>query len=422
MESAAHAVASCMQSVPARTATTPLLPLRTTRHTLAETCSDLQLHERRPEETMDGDVGCASSLDAALPHGSGVAASVDAETWWADPAVRSQRQRYVLTVEYVGTDYHGSQRQIAEPGGDAGAALTVQDDLETALRKLVPHAPRAPVVIFSGRTDTGVHATGSTAHVDLVRCDRDYHILPPFSEEVLLRSLSHALPKRRLGIVSARRVPLSFHAQRSARMRTYIYKIKCAGGGDDACEPRASPAAGSEVRRMRCCPGLWQYGWISAHDEHRALCLPRPLNVEAMRAAAAVLVGRHDFSAFRGSRCTAGSPVLTLDALDVFLEPTDTLDALRDEPGGGMQAISVRVRGQSFLRKQVRYLVAALLEAGTGRLGEDAEELAAEGTRRILASGNTRWGKPVVPHGLYLARVEYPEEAYAICSSGEEAS
>jgi tRNA U38,U39,U40 pseudouridine synthase TruA len=87
-----------------------------------------------------------------------------------------------------------------------------------------------------------------------------------------------------------------------------------------------------------------------------------------------------------------------------------------------MQAISVRVRGQSFLRKQVRYLVAALLEAGTGRLGEDAEELAAEGTRRILASGNTRWGKPVVPHGLYLARVEYPEEAYAICSSGEEAS
>ena len=151
---------------------------------------------------------------------------------------------------------------------------------------------------------------------------------------------------------------------------------------------------------------LWRrYGWVSAHDEHRALCLREALDVEAMREAATVLVGRHDFSAFRGSRCTAGSPTLMLDALDVIVEQQDTLDGLRH--GRGVQSISVRVRAQSFLRKQVRYLVAVLLQAGSGRLKSPAEDV-----RNILSSRNTSWGKPVAPHGLYLARVEYPQEAY----------
>lgn len=346
------------------------------------------------------------AVDEALPGYGSVDTAVDAEVWWSSDAVQGQRQRYALTIEYVGTDYHGSQRQVAAAGEGGGSSLTVQDDLETALRKLVPHAPRAPVVILSGRTDAGVHATGSTAHVDLVRCDRDLRILPHFTEEVLLRSLSHSLPKRRLGIVSAQRVPLSFHAQRSAQMRTYIYKIICAApGGRGEHVPK-----GPRVRRDDCCPGLWQYGWVSAHDEHRALRLPQPLNVDAMREAATALVGRHDFSAFRGSRCSAGSPILTLDALDVIAEQQDTLDALRHE--SDVQLISVRVRAQSFLRKQVRYLIAALVEAGSGRLNAPAE-----GVRRILSSRNTGWGKPVAPHGLYLARVEYPEEAFALPQS-----
>jgi tRNA pseudouridine38-40 synthase len=155
-----------------------------------------------------------------------------------------------------------------------------------------------------------------------------------------------------------------------------------------------------------CIDVRWRrHGWVSAHDEHRALCLQEGLDVEAMREAATVLVGRHDFSAFRGSRCTAGSPTLTLDGLDVIVEQQDTLDGLRD--GRGAQSISVRVRAQSFLRKQVRYLVAVLVEAGSGRLKSPAEDV-----RGILSSGNTDWGKPVAPHGLYLARVDYPKEAY----------
>ncbi len=349
---------------------------------------------------MDCCEATCRAMDEALPQQGSVDAAVDGEAWWTSDAVQAQRQRYALTIEYIGTDYHGSQRQVAGTGEGVGSSLTVQDDLEQALRKLVPHVPRAPVAIFSGRTDAGVHATGSVVHVDLVRCDRNRQILAPFTEETLLRSLSHALPKRRLGIVSAQRVPLSFHAQRSARMRTYIYRIKCldAGRRDDRTVQGA-------VQRTDCCHGLWQYGWVSAHDEHRALCLQEAMNVEAMREAASVLVGRHDFSAFRGSRCTAGSPILTLDALDVIVEHPDTLDAMRHERG--VQMISVRVRAHSFLRKQVRYLVAALLEAGSGRL-----EAPAEGVRCILSSGNTGWAKPVAPHGLYLACVEYPAEAF----------
>ena len=111
-------------------------------------------------------------MDEALPQQGSVDAAVDGEAWWSSDTVQAQRQRYALVIEYVGTDYHGSQRQVAAPGEGGGRTLTVQDDLEQALRKLVPHAPRAPVVIFSGRTDAGVHATGSMVHVDLVRCDR----------------------------------------------------------------------------------------------------------------------------------------------------------------------------------------------------------------------------------------------------------
>ena len=198
------------------------------------------------------------ALDEALPQQGSVDAAVDGEAWWSSDAVQAQRQRYALTIEYIGTDYHGSQRQVAAPGRGGGSSLTVQDDLEAALRKLVPHAPRAPVAIFSGRTDAGVHATGSTVHVDLVRCDRDLQILVPFTEEVLLRSLSHALPKRRLGVVSAQRVPDFFHAQRSARMRTYIYKIKCADGMHPGERGPPTGTAGA-VRRVDSCPGLWQY-------------------------------------------------------------------------------------------------------------------------------------------------------------------
>jgi tRNA pseudouridine(38-40) synthase len=176
---------------------------------------------------------------------AGGAAGAAAAEWWA--SVRDRAQRYALIIEYIGTDYHGSQSQGE---GDSPAKLSVQDDLEAALRKLVPHAPRAPVAVLSGRTDAGVHATGGVMHVDLARCDRAGELHTPYTPDVLLKSLSHSLPKCRLGVVAACCVPSTFHAQRSARMRTYIYRIKCGSTHNAADVPL--------VRRAVCCTGLWQ--------------------------------------------------------------------------------------------------------------------------------------------------------------------
>eukprot|EP01044_Picomonas_judraskeda_P037405 COSAG03_NODE_16963_length_387_cov_1.055556_1_plen_113_part_10 len=92
------------------------------------------------------------ALDEALPQQGSVDAAVDGEAWWSSDAVQAQRQRYALTIEYIGTDYHGSQRQVAAPGRGGGSSLTVQDDLEAALRKLVSVVVRLSVLLATRRT------------------------------------------------------------------------------------------------------------------------------------------------------------------------------------------------------------------------------------------------------------------------------
>ena len=133
--------------------------------------------------------------------------------------------RYKLTIDYNGSAYRGSQRQ-------SGGQRTVQGDLEEAVAKLVPRDV-APTVVFAGRTDAGVHASGAVAHVDLERTDKHGAPLPPFTEAALLNALNHHLGER-IGVASVRCVPASFHARYSASMRTYVYQIRCAAADAEA--------------------------------------------------------------------------------------------------------------------------------------------------------------------------------------------
>ena len=180
--------------------------------------------------------------------------------------------RYKLTLDYNGSAYRGSQRQ-------SGGQRTVQGDLEEAVAKLVPRDV-APTVVFAGRTDAGVHASGAVAHVDLERTDKHGAPLPPFTEAALLNALNHHLGER-IGVASVRCVPASFHARYSASMRTYVYQIRCAAADAEA--------AGEEVRRVDACRSLLRRGWLSPLDSHRVFVVDAPLDVAAMRAAAAVL-------------------------------------------------------------------------------------------------------------------------------------
>ena len=126
--------------------------------------------------------------------------------------------------------------------------------------------------------------------------------------------------------------------------------------------------------------------------------------VKDLRAAAAVLLGTHDFTSFRAASCGAKSPVRDLVELSVLEEAPTALAALQSEC---QRHLAIRVRAKSFLQNQVRYLVATLLQAGQG-------QITADGVAQLLAARDNRRAPTLAPaHGLFLARVEYPEASFA---------
>ena len=242
--------------------------------------------------------------------------------------------RYRLTLEYDGAPYCGWQRQDDRP--------SVQGALEAAFSRLGEES----VVQGAGRTDAGVHATGQVAHVDTA------HEWEAFK---LWSALNAHLKGERIAALSCEPVPNDWHARFSATARHYAYHI---------------------VARR---PPL-------ALERGRAWNVKVPLDVVAMNAAAARLLGTHDFTTFRSTECQAKSPVRTLDRLE----------AVRDG-----EAITWHVSARSFLHNQVRSLVGSLEWVGRGKWSADDLAAALEARQRARCG-------PVAPaHGLYLSRVDY---------------
>ena len=173
--------------------------------------------------------------------------------------------RLALGLSYRGGAYHGWQSQ---PDG-----RTVQDHLEAALSAF---ADRPVATVCAGRTDAGVHALNQVVHVD-APVERE-----PFS---WVRGSNRFLPPD-IAVQWCRPVPSDFHARNSARGRRYRYLL---------LESPVRPALESGLA-----------GWVF-----------RPLDGEAMRAAAQRLIGEHDFSAFRAAACQAASPVKTLRSIEI---------------------------------------------------------------------------------------------------------
>ncbi len=244
--------------------------------------------------------------------------------------------RYKLTLEYDGTGLVGWQRQAK--------GRSVQEILEQAVTRLVGEAV---VVHGAGRTDAGVHALGQAAHLDLPRA---------MAPDTIRSALNQHVKPEAVAVLAVERVADGFDARRTARGRVYLYRI---------LNRRPPPT----VERGR----VWH--------------VAPPLDDVAMRAAAQLLVGRHDFTTFRDSLCQARSPVKTLDALAV----TRAGDELR-----------IEARARSFLHHQVRNMVGTLKLVGAGkwRIGDVAG---------ALAACDRRAGGPTAPpEGLYLVEVIYP--------------
>ncbi|HTP37982.1 MAG TPA: tRNA pseudouridine(38-40) synthase TruA [Steroidobacteraceae bacterium] len=243
--------------------------------------------------------------------------------------------RIAAGVEYHGAAYCGWQSQPAAP--------SVQARVEQALSR-VADSPVA--VVCAGRTDAGVHALSQVIHFDTEarRAERAW----------VLGANSHLPPD--ISLRWARPVPQDFHARFSATARAYRYLILNRG---------VRPAVGG---------GL-------------ALCVYQRLDAGAMQAAAELLVGEHDFSAFRAAECQARSPVRRIRSLSVR----------RDG-----ELLVVDVTANAFLHHMVRNIVGLLLVVGKGEAppSRAAEQLQS----RNRASGEAT----AAAHGLYLSRVEYP--------------
>ena len=243
--------------------------------------------------------------------------------------------RYKLTLEYDGRGFVGWQRQDNGP--------SVQEALEDAIEAF---SGERVATVAAGRTDSGVHALGQVAHFELAKTREP---------GVVRDALNHQLRDRMVSVLAAEAVDGDFHARFSAVERVYRYRIV----------NRRSPLA---------------------LDAGRAWWAPKPLDAEAMRAAAQILVGEHDFSSFRASHCQAESPVRTLDELAV--------ERRGDE-------VAVTARSRSFLHHQVRNMVGTLVLVGEGKWR--AEDVAAAHAARDREAGG-----PTAPaDGLYLVAVHY---------------
>ena len=256
-------------------------------------------------------------------------------------------RRILITIEYDGTPFVGWQRQ---DNGDS-----VQAAIEAAAKAFI--GTETPVV-GAGRTDSGVHAIGQAAHLDMP--DR-------FDANRVMQALNAHLGEVPVTIHQAREVPPTIHARLSATGRRYLYRI---------LPQRQKPAL--DLGRV----------W---HHRH-------PLDSDRMHKAAQYLVGHHDFSSFRASQCQANSPVRRLNKLNV--------EQVEDE-------IHVHAEARSFLHHQVRNITGTLALVGIGKWG------VMDMQKALAACDRAATGPTAPPWGLYLVGVDYADLGYGAALHGK---
>lgn len=245
-----------------------------------------------------------------------------------------------LTLSYDGSDFSGWQVQPD--------ASTIQGTLASAIGRLTGEnvLPQG-----SGRTDAGVHALAQVA---------TFSTASPIPVENFLKALNDILPPS-IRVLEVKEVSADFHARKSARAKTYRYRI---------------------CRAATCSPFLARYVWH----------FPYPLDENAMSNAAAAIVGEHDFTSFaavdpeRGQENNEVSNVRTIFS--------SRFERQNDE-------FVYTVRGSGFLHHMVRNLVGTLILVGKGTL--QPQDIAS-----ILAARNRSAAGATAPaSGLFLVSVEY---------------
>lgn len=245
------------------------------------------------------------------------------------------RQNYKITLQYEGTRYDGWQRQ-------GNTENTIQGKLEHILSKMTGHEVE---IHGSGRTDAGVHAMGQVAN---------FHLDEEVSPEQVKKYLNSYLPED-IAVIKAELAPERFHSRLSARKKIYTYQIETGQKRDVF------------TRRM-------QYG------------LGRPLDVDAMRQAAAQLCGTHDYKSFCGNRKMKKSTVRIVEAIHIKQD--------------GSRVVLTFV-GDGFLQNMARIMAGTLIEVGLRKRSPQS-------MTDILAAKDRQAAGAMAPaEGLCLAGVLY---------------
>ena len=244
--------------------------------------------------------------------------------------------RYQILIEYVGTNFRGWQ--IQKKG------KTIQGLIQQKISKILKEKI---ILIGSGRTDTGVHAIGQSAHFD---CKSEIENLDKF-----LKSINYFLNRDLISILKIKKRSSYFHSRFSAKMRIYKYIIINRTGG----------------------PVL---------EKERSWHITNNLDLLMMKKAAKKLVGTKDFSTFRASSCRAKTPIKTMKSVKVKSRNNK---------------IEIEFQSKSFLQQQVRSMVGCLKYVGEKKWSVKKFNTVMNKKKRILCA------PPAPPEGLYLARVIY---------------
>jgi len=264
-----------------------------------------------------------------------------------------EKLKFKLTIAYDGTNYSGWQVQKSGVG--------VQQRVEEALAKLFPRVGR---IHSSSRTDTGVHALGMVAHVEIAR--DEFKMVP----DKLTLAINAHLPED-IRVVSARRCAADFHARFDAAGKQYRYFV-------------------------------WNHPAMNPLLRHQAWQVPRKLDLQAMRAAARLFVGKHDFKSLAATR---------------NYETDSTVRTLRRcELKSNGSLLTFIIEGDGFLYKMCRGIVGTLVQVGQGKIAGDE-------IHHILASKDRRAAGMTAPAcGLVLWKVFYLPRSQRAKSKIEEAA
>ncbi len=250
-----------------------------------------------------------------------------------------------ITLQYDGTNYSGWQVQKSD--------RTIQGLVEGAVFHVTGEEIR---VTGASRTDAGVHALGHVA---------SFNTLSDMEPDVFVRALNANLPQD-IRVTGAKECHAAFHPRYSAKSKTYAYIISRAG-----------------VYSVF----MGRYSW-QMHGQ---------LDTHAMREAAAYLTGKHDFSSFRASGCSARNPVREITEIDIAeLDSIGFMTFTFNTP-----IIRIRIGANAFLRHMARNIVGTLVEVGRGRTPPENME-------KILAARDRRTAGITAPaRGLFLESIQY---------------